>query len=164
MGLTNMTGGLDLGSRASVFGDYGCLCGEYPVASKFDPSSFAVLLPLLIRGVDIMSKTSILELCEGASVSTLFSNNTRIGKMEWQISSKISEADEAVAELESFKRGICFVKHNASPMWDQVQSQGPKHREVKVKRVASKLSPAAVESYVLLLTVVKLALPGEAIQ
>lgn len=57
---------------------------------------------------------STLEVCVSALESKKLSNNSQIGGLESQPTSKNSEFDVAAARLESFKRLSRFVKDAAS--------------------------------------------------
>lgn len=73
------TGGLDLGNLVSICGDYERFLETYSMTSDSIPSSVADLLSLAIRGVEAMTRTSILEVRIGGLESTLSSNSTHIG-------------------------------------------------------------------------------------
>lgn len=64
-------------------------------------SLVADLLIWLIGSMEVMSWTSIPEVRVGALESTLPSNNTQTGKLEWHLASKDSEFDAVTVELES---------------------------------------------------------------
>lgn len=107
----DLTGGTDLCRRISICGDYGCLCEACSVFNESGSSSMADLLSLVIRGVEEMSRSSILEGRIRTLESTLSPNITRIGELKWPLASKTSELDVATAELKSTRRRLRFAEY-----------------------------------------------------
>lgn len=85
----------------------------------------ADLLSLVIRGKEEKTMISILNVRVSGLESTLSCNNTRIGELGSQMTSRISESDVATEEKESTEGRPHFCKDSASLSLEQVQSQGP---------------------------------------
>lgn len=138
-----------MGRRASTRRDYGGLREACSVIMESVPSSVTDIVSLAIRSVELMSRASTLNVCIGALESTLYStNNTRIGKLELRVASKNLEFGEAMAELESTTRRLCFAASAVSLMQELVQSQWPHLRELEAACLAAKVARAAEESNV----------------
>lgn len=64
--IRDLTEGPNLGSQASIGGDYSRLCEACSMFNESIPSTAVALLSLIIRSVGAMSKTFILEVPVGA--------------------------------------------------------------------------------------------------
>lgn len=78
----------NLGSRTNIHLGYWRLHEVCSVVIESFPSSVADLLSLKVRGMEAMSRASILEVHVGTLESTLSSKNTRFGKLKSQPASK----------------------------------------------------------------------------
>lgn len=127
----------------------------------FVPSSIAGLLSLAIRRVEALIYASMLKVCVAALESIFSSGNTSISELGSHIASKNSES-EAVGEIvESTEGRLLFRPGRWQPHAEQVQSCGPKLREVEGARDAAKAIPSSAESNIQPFTAPQSALRGE---
>lgn len=128
--LADLTGGPDLGSRASTRQDYERLWEACSAVNESVTSSAADLLSLVVRSVPLKSWGSILYVRVSALESTFSSSYRSIWELQSQLGSNNSVSNETVAHLKSAEQWLRFTEIAASHMQRLAQSQEPQLREV----------------------------------
>lgn len=148
-------------SGTNIRGDYGSYREAFSMVKESVSSSVADLPSLAIRCVEVMNRASILEVRVDFLESAWSSNNTRIGELESQISSKSSELDVATAELESIERLPRFAEDAVGPLRKQIQNQAPQLGKVEVACIAAEVVQVDATSEIQSPTASESALRGE---
>lgn len=142
--LADLAGIYDLSSGAFIRFDYTCRGEECSVVSASITSSVADTLPLIIRGVEAMSRASILEIPVGALQSTVVRWFPYWGN--WvQVGVSYLEQVGAEENLSSTKRRLGFVQDVVTTMSEQVSGHETQLRDVEAASATAESASAIAE-------------------